>query len=96
MSMALLKKLIRLLKCQTQPNIHQNKHQRLQFVTDMFAEYEVDTGEMDQLLPSRNAMIQKAAKCMQDYETSLDCEGGLRPKWDGSERDKTQQIIAAQ
>ena len=36
------------------------------------------------------------AECMQDYEGSWNCEGGLGPNWDGSERDKTQTVIAAQ
>ncbi|KAL7529579.1 hypothetical protein ACHAXR_006344, partial [Thalassiosira sp. AJA248-18] len=36
------------------------------------------------------------AECMLDFQGNWLCEGGLAPNWDGSEREKTQKVIAAQ
>lgn len=35
------------------------------------------------------------AECVQNYDGEWECEGGLGPNWDGSERQKTQTVIAA-
>mmetsp|Transcript_200 Transcript_200/g.460 ORF Transcript_200/g.460 Transcript_200/m.460 type:complete len:540 (+) Transcript_200:83-1702(+) len=36
------------------------------------------------------------AECVQNWMGEWECEGGLGPNWDGSERTKTKTIIAAQ
>lgn len=36
------------------------------------------------------------AECVMDFQGNWLCEGGLGPNWDGSEREKTKTIIAAQ
>mmetsp|Transcript_15151 Transcript_15151/g.24456 ORF Transcript_15151/g.24456 Transcript_15151/m.24456 type:complete len:143 (+) Transcript_15151:120-548(+) len=36
------------------------------------------------------------AECERDFQGNWMCEGGLGPNWDGSEREKSQTVIASQ
>lgn len=36
------------------------------------------------------------SECVRDFQGNWNCEGGLGPNWDGSEREKSQTVIASQ